>query len=159
MTSHKDLLPKDLSIERDFPDVIDVDVAWGEMDSFGHVNNIVFFRYFESVRMTFLTRIGFAKAEDNNGVGPILASTECVFRRPLQFPDRVRVGTRVRSMERDRFTMDYQVFSTSQNAIAAWGIGIVVAFDYNKQAKAEIPAEVVSRITLSNDERVARLDP
>ena len=32
---------------------IDVNVAWGEMDAFEHVNNVVYFRYFESVRMAY----------------------------------------------------------------------------------------------------------
>ena len=41
-----------------FPVHIEVPVAWGEQDLFGHVNNVVYFRYFESVRMHFLERIG-----------------------------------------------------------------------------------------------------
>ena len=35
----------------DYPVVIEIPVAWGEMDAYGHVNNIVYFRYFESARI------------------------------------------------------------------------------------------------------------
>lgn len=34
-----------------FPVRVDIPVAWGEMDAFGHVNNVVYFRYFESARI------------------------------------------------------------------------------------------------------------
>ena len=37
----------------DYPVVIETPVAWGEMDAYGHVNNIVYFRYFESARIAY----------------------------------------------------------------------------------------------------------
>jgi acyl-CoA thioesterase FadM len=41
-----------------YPVVIEVPVAWGEMDAFGHLNNIVYFRYFESARIAYFHKIG-----------------------------------------------------------------------------------------------------
>ena len=58
-----------------FPVTIQVPVAWGEMDAFGHVNNIVYFRYFESARIAYFEKIEFIKFKDNIGVGPILSKT------------------------------------------------------------------------------------
>jgi len=69
-----------------FPIVLELDVAWGEMDAFAHVNNTVYFRYFESARIQYLIAIGLARPDDNDGVGPILASTQCRFRRPSHSP-------------------------------------------------------------------------
>ncbi len=39
--------------------IIETPVAWGEMDAFQHVNNIVYFRYFESVRIAYFEKIGY----------------------------------------------------------------------------------------------------
>ena len=78
-----------------YPVVIDVPVAWGEMDAFRHVNNIVYFRYFESARMECFLRIGLVDLLERTGVGPILASTSCRFRFPLTYPDAVAIGTRI----------------------------------------------------------------
>ena len=50
--------------------VIEIPVAWGEMDSMGHVNNIVYFRYFETARMNYLERIGFIEEMNRTGIGP-----------------------------------------------------------------------------------------
>jgi len=61
-----------LKLLRDYPIVMDIPVAWGEMDSLQHVNNIVYFRYFESVRMAFFDRIEFWPSINESGIGPIL---------------------------------------------------------------------------------------
>lgn len=127
-----------------FPVVIEIPVAWGEMDSFGHVNNIVYFRYFESARIAYFDRIHFRG--DDGAIGPILASTHCRFRRPLVYPDRVSVGARITDVGDDRFTMQYRVFSHAQNAVAAEGEGLVVSYDYREGAKAALPPEVRARI-------------
>ena len=77
----------------DYPVTIEVPVAWGEMDAFQHVNNIVYFRYFESARIAYFDKIGIWEFMEADGVGPILASTRCSFKIPLAFPDTVTVGT------------------------------------------------------------------
>lgn len=123
-----------------FAVTVDAIVAWGEMDAFQHVNNAVYFRWFESARIAWLDRVGFRG--DDGSVGPILASTHCRFRLPLEYPDSVRIGARAIAVEEDRFTMEYRVVSLGRNAVAAEGGGIVVAYDYERRAKASLPAAV-----------------
>lgn len=127
-----------------FPVVIDQAVRWGDLDAFGHVNNTVFFQYFESARIAYFERIGFTGA--GSGVGPILHSTNCRFRRPLAYPDQLKVGARVTSLEKDRFTMEYRIVSATQGGIAADGQGVIVGFDYGRQQKADLPAEVSEQV-------------
>lgn len=128
-----------------FPIVIRVPIAWGEMDAFGHVNNIVYFRYFESARIAYLEAIGF-RGDTPDRVGPILASTECRFRRPLTYPDTLSVGARAASVAEDRFAMEYVIVSDTLRDIAAHGAGVVVAYDYAGMCKAALPDPVRARI-------------
>lgn len=125
-----------------FPVWVESPVAWGEMDAFRHVNNTVFFRYLESARIEYLVRIGFGSEEEHGGVGPILASTGCRFRRPLVFPDTVRVGARTREVGEDRFALEYRVMSIAQERVVAEGEGVVVAYDYSAGRKAPLPPAV-----------------
>jgi acyl-CoA thioester hydrolase len=121
-----------------FPVTIDIPVAWGEMDAFGHVNNVVYFRYFETARIAYMRALG-EEFTQNSGVGPILASIGCRFKFPLTFPDTVRVGVRVTEMGADRFTALHRVVSLRHQRIAAEGEGVVVSYDYATGKKAPLP--------------------
>lgn len=129
-----------------YPVVIETPIAWGEMDSLQHVNNIVYFRYFESARMAYFERLGLWDYMGETGVGPILASTACKFRLPLTYPDTVSVGARVSEIDGDRFVMKYVVVSHRHEKAAAEGEGLVVAYDYRALQKAALPEEIRRRI-------------
>lgn len=129
-----------------FPVVIEIPVAWGEMDAFQHVNNIIYFRYFESGRIAYFERAGLMEEMAESGIGPILASASCKFKFPLTYPDRVLVGTRVGEIGTDRFVMYYRIVSTRHDRVAAEGDGVIVSYDYRMKQKAELPAAVRNRI-------------
>ncbi|MEE9911298.1 MAG: acyl-CoA thioesterase [Deltaproteobacteria bacterium] len=125
---------------------MNVPVAWGEMDAMGHVNNIIYFRYFETVRIEYFNRLNMMEYQHESGIGPILASTECRYKMPLQYPDTIIAGTKILSMEEDRFVMGYEVFSTKHKRIAADGEGVIVTYDYRNNKKVPIPAALREKI-------------
>ncbi len=76
----------------EFRVVITLPVQWGDQDAFGHVNNTVYFRWFESARIAYFARIGLSHALNADPIAPILASISCDYRRPITFPDTVQIG-------------------------------------------------------------------
>jgi acyl-CoA thioester hydrolase len=128
------------------PVVIEVPVAWGEMDAFQHVNNIVYLRYFESARIAYFERLNLMEFRNQTSVGPILGSVQCRFRIPLTYPDTVNVGTWVSQVEEDRFVMKFQIISQKHQKVAAEGEGVIVSFNYRENKKAPLPEEVRRRI-------------
>jgi len=133
-------------LEADFVLVVEIPVAWGDMDAMGHVNNAVYFRYFETARIAYFERVGFLEEMKRSGTGPILASTRCRFRRPLTYPDRVFVGTSASDLQEDRFLMLYRVVSEALGDVTAEGDGLIVSYDYCKNERAPLPAGVVLQI-------------
>ncbi len=129
-----------------YPVVIETPIAWGQMDAFRHLNNTVYFRFFESGRIAYFERLGFLEYMEETGVGPILASTNCRFRIPLTYPDTVSIGTRVSNVEADRFTMEYVVVSHAHQKVAADGSGLIVCFNYRENKKTLLPVELRRRI-------------
>jgi acyl-CoA thioester hydrolase len=129
-----------------FPVVIDIPVAWGEMDALRHVNNIVYFRYFESARIAYFEKLRLWEFMNQTGVGPILASIQCKFKIPLTYPDTVSVGTRIPSIEQDRFVMEYRAVSHKSQAVAAEGESVVVSYNYRESKKTPLPEEMKQRI-------------
>lgn len=129
-----------------FPVVVEQDVAWGDMDAYAHVNNVVYFRYFENARIPWLDRVGWMKSREESGKGPIIASTSARYRRPVSYPDRLLVGVRAADVQADRVTIEYRLVSTTLNAIAADGQAVVVSYDYRAAAKCPIPDAVRAAI-------------
>lgn len=129
-----------------YPVVIEIPVAWGDMDAYEHVNNIMYFKYFESVRISYFEKIHFMEVKKRTGIGPILASTQCRFKIPLTYPDLVTVVAKVDTIEKDRFIMKYAIISRKHNKLAATGEGVLVTFDYQNNKKAFIPDEIRTRI-------------
>src|SRR4051794_30175136 len=132
----------DLTLLAGWPVVYEQRVAWGEMDAYGHVNNTVYFRYFENARLEYFRRLGWPGAERPTGVGPIIHSTQCRFRRPLAWPDAIAIGARVPKVEADRFTIEHVIVSEKLGAVAAEGWGVIVTFDYAAGAKAAVPDDL-----------------
>lgn len=129
-----------------FPVVVSIDLPWGDMDAFAHVNNVAYFRYFEQARVAYLTRVGWMDRMRDAGVGPIVHSTSARFRKPLAYPDRVYVGARVVTVEADRVTMEHRLVSERWGDVAADGPAVVVCFDYRGGTKAAIPDDIRRRI-------------
>jgi acyl-CoA thioester hydrolase len=136
-------LPANLSA---FPVVVEIPVQWGEMDAYGHVNNAVFFRYFETARVEYLERCGFLESFHSRRVGAILHSTQCRFRHPVRHPDALLVGAKTSEMSEDRFTMDYLAISMATGEVAAEGSAVVVSFDYATGSKTPLPPLVRDEI-------------
>ncbi len=131
---------------RDYPVVIELPVLWGNMDAFQHVNNVVYFRWFESGRIAYFERLGFSEALEGEKIGPILAWADCRFRIPLTYPDTVSIGVRVPEIGEDRFTMEYIAVSHQHGRIAAQGSSTIVSYDYANARKAPLPESVRERI-------------
>ena len=129
-----------------YPVLIEIPVAWGDMDAFQHVNNTVYFRWLESGRIAYFTRMDVPGFRDLSGVGPILASAQCRYRLPLTFPDSVTVATRVAGLEADRMTMEQLVISHRHAKVAASGSSVVVTYDYRAGQKSPVPEQVRLRI-------------
>jgi acyl-CoA thioester hydrolase len=125
-----------------WPVVVEVPVAWADMDYFRHVNHAVFFRYMEAARIEYLERIAFREVDGVHSVGPILASAEARFRQPVVYPDTVAVGARTVEVGDDRFTMAYRVVSRKTGGVAAEGGAVLVSYDYAAARKTPLPAPV-----------------
>ena len=130
----------------EFPILIDMPVAWGQMDVFNHVNNVVYFRFFEDARIAYFEKIQYLQEIEKTGVGPILAHTECKFKFPVTFPDQLKLGARVSEMRDNDLTMNYVVWSEKAQKVAAEGTGRIVSYDYRNNCRAEIPDAVRARI-------------
>ena len=128
------------------PVVIELPVQWGDQDAFGHVNNVVHFRWMESARIAYFAGLELGIGMSNEGVGPILASIKCDFRRQLAYPDTVRVSASVTRIGRTSLNMAHRVYSVREQAVVSEGDSVIVMFDYGSQQPTPVPDNVRARI-------------
>ncbi len=137
-----------------YPIVLSQDVIWRDLDAFQHVNNAVYFRYFEDARMAYFERTGILAHKEATNIGPILASTKCDFRAPLSYPDRIQIATCVEDVKDKRFTMKYFVFSQKIGGLAAEGEGLIVYYDYAAGKSCHVPQKIENAInTIERESR------
>lgn len=136
----------DSSFLAGFPIAVGFSVHWNEMDALGHVNNSRYFVWFETARMALFEAIDL-QLTGSPRVGPILAHTECSFRRPVTYPARLIVGTRIARIGTTSFGMDYCAVEESTPELpVAEGSGVIVLYDYEVQSKVEIQKDLRSKL-------------
>ncbi len=131
---------------KEYPVHTEISVAWGEMDALQHVNNAVYFRYFETARIDYCQTLDLMAMVSELNIGPVVSETRCRYKLPVTFPDNLVVGSRVIEIQADRFTMEYAVFSQKQQAITTLGQATIVMFDFKSGKKATLPPSVVEHI-------------
>lgn len=130
-----------------YPVTIAFPIHWGDMDTLGHVNNVRYFRWFESARIACFERIGVSTT--GRGVGPILASTSCDFLRPLVYPADVVVGARIVRVGETSMTLEYGLWRAgAEEELHARGASVVVLVNYDTGVKVRVPDDVRQAIAL-----------
>lgn len=131
---------------KNYPVIIELKVQWGDMDAFNHVNNVMYFRYFESARLAYFERIGVMDKNNSSSVAPILAETSCRYRLPLNYPDKILVGARVLESHSHGFLMEYAIYSQAHKKISSIGTGRIVMLDYDTHHKVKVSQTTLKAI-------------
>lgn len=70
-----------------------LEIRWGDMDAIGHVNNIIYFQYFEQARASWLNEINYSDCiSGKTDTGPIIINTSATFLRPVVYPANIHVN-------------------------------------------------------------------
>jgi acyl-CoA thioester hydrolase len=122
--------------------VVPYHVMFADVDAFGHVNNAVFFTYFEWGR----TQLWFDLTEWGGArdIGFIVARAECDFKKQLVM-EPIEIWTRVGTMRNSSLEFLCEI-RKSNGEIAATGRVVTVLFDWERQAKKAISDDLRERV-------------
>ena len=123
--------------------VVPHQVVFRDVDAYGHVNNAVFFSYFEWARTLLWFEIaGFGGAND---IGFIVAHAQCDFRRQIEL-EAIEVRVRVGEVRNTSFDTHYEILK-SDGTLAATGKVTVVLFDWDTNSKKPIDDDLRRKLT------------
>ena len=122
---------------KNYPVIHKQQVAWGDMDAFGHVNNVIYYRYMESARIEYFNQLKILDLDINT----VVASNQCKYIKPVFFPDILWVGAKVVEIRNSAMRMEYLLYSEHQNMVVATGEAVIVLVDSVEMKKTHIPKQ------------------
>jgi acyl-CoA thioester hydrolase len=127
-----------LAARADYPHVLSIPTRWKDNDVYGHVNNVEYYSYFDTVINTWLIREGGLDIHAGEVIG-LCAESHCTFQGPLAFPETVDAGLRVGKLGRSSVRYEIGLFGEGSEDPAAEGWFVHVFVDRATRRSVEMP--------------------
>jgi len=124
---------------------LEIKLDWSEMDLFGHINNVAYFKYAQSARVNYLEEVGINTADPENKHSFAVANSSCQFKAPLFFPGTIKIITTTDWIKNTSLQLSHKLYD-QKNVLAAEILDVLVLFDYATQKKLLISDEIKSKI-------------
>lgn len=121
-----------------FPVKLTIRLDWSEMDMFGHINNVSFFKFTQASRVNYWEASKFDSDFKTKRHGPLLVSAACQFKKPLFYPGNITVEARVEFIKNSSFGIEHRILN-DKNEVCAEAHDVMVLFDFNKNESIPIP--------------------
>jgi acyl-CoA thioester hydrolase len=142
-----DAIPVDLPTNRaDFPVLRAITTRWHDNDHYGHVNNVVYYAYFDTAVNGFLIEASGTDIRELPAIG-IVAETSCRFLRELSFPDTVWAGLALEKLGTSSVIYRIGLFRNDENEPAALGRFVHVYVDGRTRRPVPVPPEIRAALT------------
>jgi acyl-CoA thioester hydrolase len=136
-----------------------ISTRWSDNDTYGHINNVVYYSYFDSVANRYLIEEGGLDINDGKIVGYVVQSG-CDYHAPASYPEAIEGGLRVDRLGNSSVQYGIAIFRQGEDEALAHGHFVHVFVDRAANKSVPIPQELraaLARLTLWPG--LARPDP
>jgi len=117
---------------------LELPVRWRDLDDLGHVNNSVYFTYFEQARVEWWSTIDEVLAVDKQG--PVIVTANCNFLKPIFYPTTLHINVHAGLPGNSSYIIYYEIFTKNQTLeLAAHGSTKIVWVDYSQGKAIPLP--------------------
>lgn len=128
-----------------YPHFSRIDTRWSDNDVYGHVNNVVYYSYFDTVVNRWLIEAGALDIHGGSVIG-LVVETQCHYFEPLAFPQALDAGLRVAHLGQSSVRYEIGLFSRGAPTCAAAGHFVHVYVDRSSRRPVPLPAPVRSAL-------------
>jgi acyl-CoA thioester hydrolase len=121
------------------------EVTWRDLDAAGHVNNAVYFTYFEWARTKYWYDLHGSEPTLEN-LDFIVARAECDFREQLAMKDRIDICVRISELRNSSFDFEYAIRKSDGSEIAATGKVVMVLYSWATKSKLRVTDELRQKV-------------
>ncbi len=118
-----------------------IPTRWSDNDIHGHVNNVTYYSYFDTVVNCYLIEAGGLDIHGDPVIG-VAVETMCRFKRPLTYPETIDAGLRVARLGTSSVRYEIGIFRRGEDEAAAWGHFVHVFVDRASNDPVPIPAPI-----------------
>ena len=129
-----------------YPSFLAIPTRWMDNDTYGHVNNVTYYSYFDTAVNEHLIRAGGLDIRGGDAIG-IVVETACRFHKPLSFPETIDAGLAVARVGHSSVAYDIALFRQGDDEAAATGRFVHVWVDRNR-SPARLPCPTRIRVAL-----------
>ena len=134
------LFPADFSCRHQMP----AQLRFSDVDSFGHVNNSVYFSLFDMCKTRYFIDVVGNDVFERMGI--VLAHVDANFLAPIFYPDEIVIQTTITRLGNKSFTLFQRALNIRTKSIKCECKSIMVAFDYHKNESIRMPDEIREKI-------------
>jgi acyl-CoA thioester hydrolase len=131
-----------------------IDTRWADNDAYGHVNNVVYYAWFDTAVNAYLIEQGALDIHDGATIG-LVVETHCNYFAPVVFPQAVEVGIRVASLGTSSVRYELGIFTADQKGdfvvCAAKGHFIHVYVDQQTRRPVQLPLTLTTALENINN--------
>ncbi len=120
---------------------LQIPTRWMDNDVYGHVNNVVYYAYFDTAVNEHLIREGGLDIRQSDVIG-VVVETSCRFHRELTFPETIDAGIAVAKLGTRSVVYDIGLFPAGVDEAAASGRFVHVYIDRETRKPVEVPAAI-----------------
>lgn len=117
-----------------------VTTRWADNDAYGHVNNTVYYEWFDSAVNAWMIEQGMLDISDGDPIA-LVVETRCTFAAALAFPEEVEVGLAVSQLGRSSIRYRIGVFAAGAESAAAEGEFVHVVVNRTTRRPVDTPTE------------------
>ncbi|WP_179404025.1 acyl-CoA thioesterase [Burkholderia guangdongensis] len=129
-----------------YPHFLTITTRWMDNDMYGHVNNVVYYSYFDTVVNEYLIRAGVLDVEHGRTIG-LVVETQCNYLASLAFPQQVEAGLRVAKLGSSSVRYEIGLFAAGDAAPAAQGHFVHVYVDRDTRRPVPLPEPLRAALT------------
>ncbi|MBM7116389.1 acyl-CoA thioesterase [Archangium primigenium] len=118
--------------------VLPITTRWMDNDAYGHINNVTYYSYFDTVANHYLIHEGGLDIHTGPVIGLVVES-RCTYRAPLAYPDALRAGLRVDKLGNRSVTYGIAIFKEGESQAAAHGTFVHVFVDRHSRKATPMP--------------------
>lgn len=124
-----------------YPHILPIQTRWMDNDIYGHVNNVTYYSYFDTVVNSYLIDMGGLDIHDGTVVG-FAVETTCRFFKPVAFPEKLAAGLRVGRLGNSSVRYEIAIFKDGEDTAAAAGHFVHVFVDRRTDRPTPVPATI-----------------